>query len=145
MEQTESNRWSVGCDSADEPECMGYQSFTTFARRDDAAKAWNTRAFSTPTILHDSDCAKHNMPAYPNGPCDCRADTILAVRLDEAAIRADEREKCLNQVCESLFVLADGWKEQPGKEETATAVSNAAVFICGKERAIAIRNGGKQP
>jgi len=22
-------------------------------------------------ILHDSDCAVHNMPAYPNGPCDC--------------------------------------------------------------------------
>lgn len=20
---------------------------------------------------HDSDCAVHNMPAYPNGPCDC--------------------------------------------------------------------------
>ena len=22
---------------------------------------------------HMSDCAVHNMPAYPNGPCDCRA------------------------------------------------------------------------
>ena len=22
--------------------------------------------------IHDSDCAVHNMPAYPNGPCDCR-------------------------------------------------------------------------
>jgi hypothetical protein len=22
---------------------------------------------------HDSDCAVHNMPAMPNGPCDCRA------------------------------------------------------------------------
>lgn len=21
--------------------------------------------------FHDSDCALHNMPAYPNGPCDC--------------------------------------------------------------------------
>lgn len=20
---------------------------------------------------HDSDCATHNAPAYPNGPCDC--------------------------------------------------------------------------
>ena len=24
------------------------------------------------TDQHDSDCAAHNMPAYPNGPCDCR-------------------------------------------------------------------------
>jgi hypothetical protein len=23
---------------------------------------------------HASDCAVHNMPAYPNGPCDCGAD-----------------------------------------------------------------------
>lgn len=21
--------------------------------------------------IHDSDCSMHNMPAYPNGPCDC--------------------------------------------------------------------------
>lgn len=24
---------------------------------------------------HDSDCAVHNMPAYPNGPCNCGAVT----------------------------------------------------------------------
>lgn len=23
---------------------------------------------------HKSDCARHNMPAYPNGPCDCGAE-----------------------------------------------------------------------
>ena len=23
---------------------------------------------------HASDCAVHNMPAYPNGPCDCAAN-----------------------------------------------------------------------
>lgn len=22
-------------------------------------------------VLHKSDCAVHNMPAYPNGPCNC--------------------------------------------------------------------------
>lgn len=31
------------------------------------------------TILHDSDCAQHNEPAYPNGPCDCGADALKAV------------------------------------------------------------------
>lgn len=25
---------------------------------------------------HDSDCATHNMPAYPNGPCDCRLKPV---------------------------------------------------------------------
>lgn len=35
--------FSVGCD-ADEAECMGYQSLTTFARRSDAIAAWNRRA-----------------------------------------------------------------------------------------------------
>lgn len=49
MEQDESNyRWSVGCNAADETACMGYQSFTTFARRSEAVKAWNTRATLSP-------------------------------------------------------------------------------------------------
>lgn len=30
------------------------------------------------TILHDSDCAVHNMPASPNGPCDCGAAALLS-------------------------------------------------------------------
>ena len=25
--------------------------------------------------LHTSDCATHNMPALPNGPCDCGMET----------------------------------------------------------------------
>jgi hypothetical protein len=28
-------------------------------------------------ILHDSDCALHNAPALPVGPCNCGADDIL--------------------------------------------------------------------
>lgn len=47
MEQTEDNRWSVGCDSADEPACMGYQSLTTFGRQGEATAAWNKRARSS--------------------------------------------------------------------------------------------------
>lgn len=27
------------------------------------------------TDEHDSDCATHNMPAHPNGPCDCSLST----------------------------------------------------------------------
>jgi Lar family restriction alleviation protein len=37
-------RFSVGCSTEDEATCMGYQSLTSFARRKDAAEAWNTRA-----------------------------------------------------------------------------------------------------
>ncbi|GEM_PF-5856083 len=28
-------------------------------------------------VLHDSDCALHNEPAYPNGPCDCSVSRPL--------------------------------------------------------------------
>lgn len=27
---------------------------------------------------HSSDCATHNAPAYPSGPCDCRNDVDTA-------------------------------------------------------------------
>lgn len=36
-------KFSVGCDSDNEPECMGYQSLTMFDRRADAINAWNKR------------------------------------------------------------------------------------------------------
>ena len=26
--------------------------------------------------VHDSDCSMHNMPAYPNGPCDCSRQIV---------------------------------------------------------------------
>ena len=31
--------------------------------------------------VHMSDCARHNMPAMPNGPCDCGADDIITLAL----------------------------------------------------------------
>jgi hypothetical protein len=37
------NRFSVGCDSTDEADCMGYQSLTTFSREAEAVAAWNKR------------------------------------------------------------------------------------------------------
>jgi len=46
MEEVEGGtgaRFTVGC-VADETDCMGYQSLTTFARRIEAAHAWNKRA-----------------------------------------------------------------------------------------------------
>lgn len=41
------------------------------------AQAWNTRALPADgdamDVIHTSDCSIFNMPAYPNGPCDCGA------------------------------------------------------------------------
>lgn len=37
--------FSVGCDNTEEAHCYGYQSLTTFARRSDAIRAWNKRAY----------------------------------------------------------------------------------------------------
>ena len=36
--------------------------------------AWNAALESKKTGNHWSDCALHNMPAMPNGPCNCGAD-----------------------------------------------------------------------
>ena len=32
---------------------------------------WHRMLSAAPTQVHDSDCALHNAPAYPPGPCDC--------------------------------------------------------------------------
>lgn len=40
----------------------------------------NSRRKNMATVLHDSDCAQHNEPAYPNGPCDCGADKLVSLK-----------------------------------------------------------------
>jgi hypothetical protein len=55
MEQTDDNRWSVGCDSADELMCMGNQSFATFSRQVEARDAWNKRTFTEPQTAQAGD------------------------------------------------------------------------------------------
>jgi len=59
-------RFSVGCATEDEATCMGYQSLTSFARRGDAASAWNTRA-APAARKHAGDCSIYQ----PGQPCDC--------------------------------------------------------------------------
>lgn len=58
---------------------------------------------------------------------------------DEAAIRADEREKCLSGVCENLILTADCWKHGDKYQPTGIALLGAATLIGGKERVAAIR------
>lgn len=36
--------WTVGCSDGGGSECIGFQPMTTFSRKSEAAKAWNTRA-----------------------------------------------------------------------------------------------------
>jgi hypothetical protein len=38
-----------------------------------SALRFQTARAPGPRVLHDSDCAVHNEPATPNGPCDCGA------------------------------------------------------------------------
>lgn len=43
--------------------------------------------------IHDSDCATHNMPAYPNGPCDCTVATMEDIeKVARALCKLDERD-----------------------------------------------------
>ena len=42
-----------------------------FPTPEEAQAAWNRRV---PAVAHASDCAVHNEPALPNGPCDCAED-----------------------------------------------------------------------
>lgn len=37
-------------------------------------------AASKADTVHASDCATHNEPAYPNGPCDCGAEAPPAAK-----------------------------------------------------------------
>ncbi len=49
------------------------------------------------TILHDSDCAVHNEPAYPNGLCNCGANT-----LELAMTQRDKARSALEEAIEAI-------------------------------------------
>lgn len=69
----------------------------------------------TPTTddRHDSDCATHNEPAYPNGPCDCRLSDHEAVRqavadaIDDAAVITPRNEFLGGSTIANLAEVAD--------------------------------------
>lgn len=62
---------------------------------------------------HDSDCATHNEPAYPNGPCDCRLSDHEAVRqavadaIDDAAVITPRNEFLGGSTIANLAEVAD--------------------------------------
>jgi hypothetical protein len=45
-----------------------------------ALRELQSRRSPTPEVIHASDCAVHNEPAMPNGPCDCGVDEVLTLR-----------------------------------------------------------------
>jgi len=62
-----------------------------FSSMDELLSAAPTPPQGQPEARHASDCSVHNMPAYPNGPCDCGVEQPEAV------------EQC-GVVSESVFV-----------------------------------------
>ena len=70
-------------------------------------------------VQHDSDCAQHNMPAYPNGPCNCSV-LLLANELTDEQI-AVAYQQAMNQ---SL------------REQDAVAVRKFACAIITAYRAL---------
>lgn len=65
-------------------------------------------------LLHDSDCAVHNMPALPNGPCNCSVrqsiDTALA---GSENIVPDGLAELISTISTAALVIA-GLPELPG-------------------------------
>lgn len=51
--------------------------------------------------IHDSDCATHNEPAYPNGDCDCRLQKTS--------------DKLTNIICNHDGDVSLGWSEADEK------------------------------
>ncbi len=48
------SNWTVGCEDAD-GECYGYQSLTSFARKAEAANAWNSRTTPTEDLMGEKE------------------------------------------------------------------------------------------
>lgn len=58
-------------------------------------------------LVHASDCAVHNAPALPVGPCDCSADAPMDVNSREAALWSE------NMRLKSFVDWVDSWVSNP--------------------------------
>ncbi len=70
--------------------------------------------------LHDSDCATHNEPAYPNGPCDCSVSAPNAPRMPDMA---DDLDLVGLEVAK-----AEGWRRYPPIADNAKRTGWLAFF-----------------
>lgn len=90
--------------------------------------------------IHPSTIAAMNLTREEFYVREMMALLATGVVPDESAIRADEREKVKDLACESLLVMSDGYLNDPADDNVRIALSNAAVFMFGKERAQRIRS-----
>ncbi|MDE5451355.1 hypothetical protein GWE18_00495 [Bradyrhizobium sp. CSA112] len=68
---------------------------------------------------HDSDCATHNMPAYPNGPCDCSVSRSLS----------GEREADISTFWKELIEKDDRTSPAEYPEMALITRSELAAFV----------------
>ena len=70
---------------------------------------------ATPVAIHASDCALHNEPAFPAGPCDCgvvedaKVSLLLTVARILRAIRYEHCNYCSREDVEALDEALKPW------------------------------------
>lgn len=73
-------------------------------------------------VQHDSDCAQHNEPAYPNGPCDCSVSRLPAKPEGKGAPVEADVTASLDYLAETIRLLsAPGSVKGPLYSRIATA------------------------
>ena len=82
------------------------------------------------TILHDSDCATHNEPAHPNGPCNCGA-TQLQTGVHPAALAAVREAGRMSGCAEAQRDKLKALIEAAYREGVSHGESNAAAYEWG--------------
>lgn len=75
-------------------------------------------------IQHRSDCALHNEPAMPAGPCDCGADLQLRIRDLELGMRT---------IAEMPLPQQDNMIAASMRSIAVSALSNSRIELLGSE------------
>ena len=81
-----------------------------------------------PAAVHDSDCARHNAPAYPAGACDCsiKAATVAVAAPDELVHAAKQALACMTGLQQHLG--SDVCRVEANALRAALAATPAAGF-----------------
>ena len=102
-----------------------------------------------PQGVHASDCAVHNEPAYPNGPCNCGAEIIVTAEMIASAFAW---EKSGSAVVSDEFYFAALYRAMAAvapqkivKPEMTPSEGFAAIRASGIFRGVSVENRDLMP
>lgn len=101
----------------------------------------------TDLYKHRSDCAVHNEPAYPAGPCDCGAEppTSNRKKLRQANLRIGRQREKIAELLRTIADLSTQLYNSHDRADAAEAALDKAAALIEERHVVHMTAKGRNP